>query len=108
MKINAIILAASTAFGIAALPAVHAAEEKTTIEKTGDYLSDAAITTKIKAALMAEDDLKSAGVHVETSNGVVSLSGNVTSDASVALAESVTRDIAGVKEVHNNLIVAAQ
>lgn len=108
MKINTILFAAATAFGIAALPAVNAAEEKTTIEKTGDYLSDAAITTKIKAALIAENDLKSAGVDVETSNGVVTLSGNVASDASVALAETVTRDIVGVKDVHNKLEVAVK
>lgn len=111
MKIKAIVLATATTFGLVAMPAIGVADDKATnktaIEKTGDYLSDAAITTKIKAALIAEEDLKSTGIDVETSAGVVTLSGAVSSDASVALAENVTRDITGVKDVHNKLEVAA-
>jgi hypothetical protein len=45
-------------------------------EGTGEYVDDAVITTKVKAAIFNEPNLKSAEVNVETYKGVVQLSGS--------------------------------
>src|SRR3989339_349662 len=41
----------------------------------GEYIDDAVITTKVKAAILKESSLKSSEISVETSKGVVQLSG---------------------------------
>ncbi len=70
---------------------------------TGEFLSDSAITTKVKAELLTEKNLKSLGIDVDTSNGVVTLTGTVPSTAEKKQAEDVTRHVKGVKDVKNNL-----
>lgn len=76
---------------------------ETTAEKTGEFLSDAALTTKVKTALLAEKNLKSLGINVESTDGVVTLSGEVPNEASIEQAEAVTEAVEGVKDVHNKL-----
>lgn len=72
-------------------------------EGTGEYVDDTAITTKVKAAIFNEPTLKSAEVNVETFKGVVQLSGFVSSQAAVNKAVEVTRTVAGVKSVKNDM-----
>ncbi|MCC2655807.1 MAG: transport protein [Panacagrimonas sp.] len=74
-------------------------------EKTGDFLSDSALTAKVKTALIAEKDLKSMKINVDSKDGVVTLTGELPNSASVAQAETATKAVKGVKEVHNNLTV---
>lgn len=74
-------------------------------EKTGDFLSDSALTAKVKTALIAEKDLKSMAIDVDSKNGVVTLTGELPDATSVSKAEAATRNVKGVKEVHNNLTV---
>jgi hyperosmotically inducible protein len=74
-------------------------------EKTGDFLSDSALTAKVKTALIAEKDLKSMKINVESDDGVVTLTGELPTSAMVAQAETATKAVKGVKEVHNNLTV---
>jgi osmotically-inducible protein OsmY len=66
-------------------------------------MSDAAITTKVKAALLAEPDLGSTGIDVETVNGVVQLSGFVSSREEVDRAAEVARKVEDVKSVENQI-----
>jgi len=72
-------------------------------ESAGDYISDAALTTKIKTALLTEQNLKSLDIGVESTAGVVTLSGTVPSSAQIDQAVDVARHVKGVKDVHNNL-----
>ena len=72
-------------------------------ESTGQYMDDSLITTKVKAAIFNEPDLKSAEINVETFKGVVQLSGFVSSQAAVNKAVQVTRTVAGVKSVKNDM-----
>ena len=72
-------------------------------EGTGEYVDDTVITTKVKAAILAEPTLKSAEINVETFKGVVQLSGFVSSEASQATAIQVTRTVGGVKSVKNDM-----
>ncbi|KAB8306100.1 molecular chaperone OsmY [Erwinia endophytica] len=69
------------------------------------YAGDAAITSEIKAKLLADDIVPSRNVKVETSDGVVQLSGTVKSQAQAERAESIAKAIDGVKSVKNDLVV---
>jgi len=72
-------------------------------EGTGEYVDDTVITTKVKAAILNEPTLKSAEINVETFKGVVQLSGFVTSKDAENKAVEVSRTVAGVKSVKNDM-----
>lgn len=76
-----------------------------TREGTGEYIDDSVITTKVKAALVADPDLKATEINVETFRGTVQLSGFVSSPENVQKAVAVVRDIKGVKSVKNDMVV---
>ncbi|MES2077052.1 MAG: BON domain-containing protein [Pseudomonadota bacterium] len=69
----------------------------------GEAVADTVITTKVKADLIKEPDLKAMDVHVETVNGVVMLSGFVPSQAEADKAVQLARGVKGVTEVQNGL-----
>jgi osmotically-inducible protein OsmY len=73
--------------------------------KTAAAASDTAITTKVKAGIFAEPDLKSMAIHVETEKGVVMLSGFVESKAEAAKAVSVAKSVEGVTSVKSAIKV---
>lgn len=74
-----------------------------TQQSTGEYLDDAAITTKVKAAIFNEPSLKVARINVETYKAVVQLSGFVNSLAEVDAAASIARSVGGVVTVKNDI-----
>lgn len=70
---------------------------------TGEVIDDAAITTKVKAALVADKDVSALDVKVETYRGVVQLSGFTNSQTEITKAVQVARGVNGVKSVKNDL-----
>ena len=74
-------------------------------EGTGEYIDDAVITGKVKAALVADPQLKATEINVETYKGTVQLSGFVSSPEDITKAVQMTRDISGVKSVKNDMTV---
>ncbi|MEO8740855.1 MAG: BON domain-containing protein [Casimicrobiaceae bacterium] len=72
-------------------------------EGTGEYVDDTVVTTKVKAAIFNEPTLKSAEINVETFKGVVQLSGFVSSQGMKDRAVELTRTIAGVTSVKNDM-----
>lgn len=72
-------------------------------EGTGEYIDDSVITTRVKAAILAEDSLKVAEINVETFKGVVQLSGFVSNMDAQYKAVKVAKDVAGVKSVKNDM-----
>lgn len=70
---------------------------------TGEYVDDAAITTKVKAAIFNEPSLKSLEIKVDTFKGTVQLSGFVNSQADINKAVEVARSIKGVVSVKNDM-----
>ncbi len=68
-------------------------------------LADSAITTKVKALLLAEKGVPSASVSVESYEGRVLLSGFMENGGQVAQAGKVAAGVSGVKKVQNNLAV---
>jgi len=72
-------------------------------ESTGEYMSDSWITTKVKAALASDKQVKSTEVNVETFKGAVQLSGFVSSNEAMNQAVVVARGIQGVTSVKNDM-----
>jgi len=70
----------------------------------GDGVTDAWITTKVKASFVADKALKGADIHVETAEkGVVVLSGYVPNNTARVRAISLAWDTKGVKKVDDQL-----
>lgn len=63
------------------------------------------MTTKVKAALLGEKNLKSTEINVETFKGRVQLSGFVSSSQDANRAVQVTRSVPGVKSVSNQMLI---
>lgn len=72
-------------------------------EGTGGYIDDTVVTTKVKSALLADKTIKSREISVETFKGRVQLSGFVTSTADANRAVEVTRGVAGVRSIENDM-----
>lgn len=73
----------------------------------GAYLGDSAITAKVKAAIVAEPDLSALEIKVNTSDGVVTLTGTVDTQQKIERAAQVAQTIDGVKTVDNQLSLKA-
>ena len=72
-------------------------------ESTGQYVDDTVLTANVKAAILNEPSLKVAEINVETFKGVVQLSGFVRSEANIATAMRVARQVKGVRAVKNDM-----
>ncbi|KLJ02511.1 BON domain-containing protein [Luteimonas sp. FCS-9] len=70
-------------------------------------MSDTWITTKVKADLLASSDVSGLDISVETSNGTVSLSGDVESQAQIDRATAIARGIEGVQRVDTKQLKVA-
>jgi len=68
--------------------------------------TDAGITTKVKSKLAADDTVKAYQIDVDTKEKVVTLSGNVESQAAKDQAVSIARGTEGVADVVDNIMVA--
>lgn len=71
-------------------------------------MSNTIITGKVKAAfikekLFGDKAMSVSHVHVETSDGIVSLTGTVKDKAEARLFNQVAKSVHGVKEVHSSL-----
>ena len=62
-------------------------------------VGDTWITTKVKASLLADEDVAGLEIDVETVNGVVTLNGNVDSQAQIDEAKRIASNIEGVTSV---------
>ena len=73
----------------------------------GTEIDDTIVTTRVKAAMVGDLELKGADVKVETRKGVVKLSGFAETQAQVMRAIAVARAIDGVKDVENGITLKA-
>lgn len=74
-------------------------------QAAAQYIDDTLVTTKVKAMLLKEMQLKSADISVQTLNGKVLLSGFVDSDQELKKVAQVASSVAGVVSVKNGLVV---
>src|ERR1700722_6705913 len=66
---------------------------------------DATLTTQVQAKLFADQNLAGQPIQASVANGVVTLSGNVTSDTARTIASGDAAQVAGIKTVVDNLVV---
>lgn len=78
-----------------------------TNQSTGEYIDDAAVTAKVKTALVRDEVVSAMQVDVTTFKGNVQLSGFVDTADQKSRAEQIARGIDGVTEVTNNISVKA-
>lgn len=71
----------------------------------GQVVDDATITSKVKSALAADPDISAFKINVDTQKGVVKLKGEIKTLALRRKAESIVRDVQGVKSVDNQLVI---
>lgn len=103
MSIPTLITLLALGGGVAALQLGCSATPTRT--STGEFIDDATITTKVKAAFVRDPIVKVLSVNVDTFRSVVQLSGFVNTEEEKARAEQVAASIAGVSRVQNNLAV---
>ncbi len=90
----------------ALLGPVGAYAADTSTDTTGQYLDDAGITTKVKAAFAEDKWVKGRDISVRTDRGVVDLTGTVNSKAESNRATELATKVESVRAVHNNLTIA--
>ena len=71
----------------------------------GETIDDATVTTRVKTALLNDPNVGGLGLDVNTTTGVVTLSGIVKSQAEADQAVAIARKITGVKDVKSTLQV---
>lgn len=74
-------------------------------DKTATVAEDAAITAKVKAAILAEPGLKTLQINVDTSGATVTLSGSVDNADLRERAKQIASSTSGVKGVVDQLTV---
>ena len=74
-----------------------------TPETVETAIVDASISAGVKAAIAADPNLKVSEINVETKQGIVQLSGFVSSADDVASAAAAARTVKGVKSIRNDL-----
>jgi osmotically-inducible protein OsmY len=83
---------------------VAKASPKTT-ETIGEKIDDASITAQVKSSLMSHRSTSALKTKVETTNGVVTLTGIAKNDAEKSLVTKLVTDIDGVTSVINNMTI---
>ena len=71
----------------------------------GNKVDDGIVTTKVKAALLADANVKSFDIAVVTRKGEVQLSGFVDNQSQIDRAIEVARGIEGVRSVSNEMSI---
>jgi len=71
----------------------------------GTDIDDTIVTTKVKAALVGEPNMKDFDVKVETTKGVVQLAGVVDNQMTIDRAIAVAKNVEGVKSVDNVMTI---
>jgi osmotically-inducible protein OsmY len=76
------------------------------VETIGEEIDDASITAQVKSSLMSHRSTSALKTKVETTDGVVTLSGIAKNAAEKSLVTKLVTDINGVSSVINNMTIA--
>jgi hyperosmotically inducible periplasmic protein len=88
---------------VLSLPLASVAAEGDSIETK---VSDAVLTTKVKAAFAADDKVEALDIKVDTDHdGMVQLSGNANTEAEAEKAVRLAKSVKGVTGVKDNIKV---
>lgn len=91
---------------VLAMALLLAACQATTGRTAGQNVDDAALTTRVNAALVSDKPSNFTRIDVDTTNGVVALNGMVETPEQKARAEQLASRVSGVKKVVNNLQIS--
>lgn len=100
MMLRTTLAAAMAAAALIVLPGCAVTRGQSTV---GEYIDDATITTQVKARMVENKQVDAAAISVETLNGTVMLSGFAKTYDERATAESIARNVKGVKSVKNEI-----
>ena len=84
---------------------LQATAKDTTTDTPGQYVDDATITAKVKAAFADDRLVKGRDISVRTDHGVVDLTGTVNSKPESDRATHLATKVKAVSALHNNLTV---
>ena len=76
-----------------------------TQETAGEFIDDAALTARIKAAFVADRVVSALDIRVESDKGVVHLGGVARSSEEMHQAERIASRTPGVRRVRNDIVV---
>lgn len=76
-----------------------------TQQSTGEFVDDATITTKVKAAMVRDPVVSALDVNVDTFKGTVQLTGFVDTQEQAQRAEQIAAGVQGVTSVQNKVTV---
>jgi len=102
MLIRATLAALAAVTALATLPGCAVTRGQ---ESVGAYIDDATITTQVKAKMVDNKQVDASAISVETLNGTVMLSGFAKSSTERDTAETIARNVKGVKAVKNEITV---
>lgn len=74
-------------------------------ESVGAYIDDTAISSSVKARFVANNEVDASSIKVDTLNGAVLLSGFAKNGTERTTAESLAREVKGVKSIRNEIAV---
>lgn len=80
-------------------------EEKSVLEKTGQFMGDAWITSKVKTVFLFNKNMEGSQITVTTQEGVVALEGSVKSEKQKQQAIQLANEVVNVKSVQSNLTI---
>ena len=72
-------------------------------ERTGEYVDDSWVTTKVKSEMVADKAVDARHKTVDTTNGVVTLAGTASNWTEANKAAEIAHSVKGVKQVQNNI-----
>lgn len=75
------------------------------VATVGNKLDDSVITTEVKAALLADANIKSLDITVTTHKGEVQLSGFVNNQGQIDRAQEIAKGVSGVTQVANQMSI---
>ena len=109
MKVmQATVLALATVLGTAQLASCASQSQSEESRRTaGGFVDDAALTAKVKTALIRDREVPAHDVNVTTYRGLVQLSGFVQNEEVARRAAEVARGVSGVQDVYNDLRVVS-
>ena len=102
MLIRATLAALAAVTALATLPGCAVSRGQ---ESVGAYIDDATITTQVKAKMVDNKQVDAAAIGVETLNGTVQLTGFAKNITERDAAETIARNVKGVRSVKNDIAV---
>ena len=104
-KITSLCLTITLALPLVAATALTGCAGSRYDRSTGEYIDDKGTNMRVKSALSDNPEYKFDDVNVATFRGTVQLSGFVNTSDQKRKAGQIAQNVAGVKDVENNITV---